>query len=149
MIRNEANRLERLVADLLDLAKVQMSGFSLTIVPMDLANQAKADSSGFVPTAQSRASRCDVEAAAPVTVLADPDRVSQIIANLIENALRYARSSVIVSVSQAGGHGLVTVDDDGTGIATARSGARLRALVRRPRAARPPGERRAVSAWRS
>ena len=52
-------------------------------------------------------------------VFADPDRLSQIIGNLIENALRYARQSVVVTVGRAGGHGIVTVDDDGSGIPSA------------------------------
>ena len=119
VIRRETERLERLVAELLDLAKVQTSGFSLAIAPMDLAKRVSTDASGFVPTAQSRGITLQFEGAAPVVVLADPDRISQIVANLIENALRYARQSVVVAVSQAGGHGIVTVDDDGTGIADA------------------------------
>lgn len=119
VIRSEATRLERLVADLLDLAKMQTSGFSMVIVPMDLAQQALADSSGFVPAAQARDITLRCEEVAPVMVLADPDRVSQIITNLIENALRYAHQAVVVSVRQAGGHGIVVVDDDGAGIATA------------------------------
>ncbi|MEA3184308.1 MAG: two-component system, OmpR family, sensor kinase [Ilumatobacteraceae bacterium] len=119
VIRSEAERLERLVADLLDLAKVQTSGFSLAIAPMDLATRSAADTAGFVPAAQARGITVRCEGAAPVMVMADPDRISQIIANLIENALRYARESVVVKVSEAGGHGIVTVDDDGAGIAAA------------------------------
>jgi two-component system sensor histidine kinase BaeS len=116
VIRNEANRLERLVDDLLDLAKLQTSGFSMSIVPIDLAERVRTDSSGFVPAAQPRGVTLRFESDGPVMVLADPDRVSQIVANLTENALRYARESVIVTVGQAGGHGIVTVDDDGSGI---------------------------------
>jgi two-component system, OmpR family, sensor kinase len=116
VIRNEASRLERLVADLLDLAKLQTSGFSLSIVPIDLAERAQIDSSGFVPAAQARELTLRCESVGRVMVLADPDRVSQILANLIENALRFARRSVVVTISSAGGHGTVTVDDDGHGI---------------------------------
>ena len=119
VIRNEASRLERLVADLLDLAKLQAKGFSLSISPFELAERTRSDSSGFVPAAESRGVtlRCNTDS--PVTVLADADRVSQIIANLIENALRYAHQSVVVTVAQQGGHGVVTVDDDGDGIPAA------------------------------
>ena len=117
VIRSEANRLERLVADLLDLAKLQTNGFSMSIVPIDLAERARTDCSGFVPAAQARGLTLRCESSGPVQVLADPDRVSQILANLIENALKYARQSVVVTVDQAGGHGIVTVDDDGHGIA--------------------------------
>jgi two-component system sensor histidine kinase BaeS len=119
VIRSEANRLERLVADLLDLAKLQTKGFSFSIAPIDLSERARSDTSGFVPAAQTRGLtiRCDSDS--PVVVLADPDRLSQIIGNLIENALRYARQSVVVTVGWAGAHGIVTVDDDGSGIPAA------------------------------
>ncbi len=119
VIRNEANRLERLVGDLLDLAKLQAKGFSMSIAPLDLAQRARSDSSGFVPAAEARgvALRCSSDS--PVTVLADADRVSQVIANLIENALKYARQSVVVTVTQVGKHGVVIVDDDGDGISAA------------------------------
>ena len=131
VIRREAERLERLVAELLDLAKVQTSGFSLAIAPMDLAKRVSADTSGFVPAAKSRGITLRCDGATPVVVLGDPDRISQIVANLIDNALRYARDSVVVTVSQAGGHGIVTVDDDGTGIADG-PGPRVRAALRCP-----------------
>jgi signal transduction histidine kinase len=52
-------------------------------------------------------------------VRADSDRVSQILSNLLENALKYARSSVVVTVNQVGNHGVLVVDDDGSGIADA------------------------------
>ena len=119
VIRNEANRLERLVADLLDLAKLQTNGFSFSISPIDLAERVRSDSSGFVPAAQARGLTLRFDSDGPVMVLGDPDRVSQIVGNLIENALRYARQAVVVTVARATGHGIVTVDDDGSGIPAA------------------------------
>ncbi len=119
VIRNEANRLERLVADLLDLAKLQTNGFSFSIAPIDLAERVRSDGSGFVPAAQARGLTLRFESDGPVMVLADPDRVSQIVGNLIENALRYARETVVVTVARATGHGIITVDDDGSGIPAA------------------------------
>jgi signal transduction histidine kinase len=56
-------------------------------------------------------------AAGPSWVRADPDRLAQVVANLIENALKYATSSVAVTVSSVGSMVRVTVDDDGPGIA--------------------------------
>jgi two-component system sensor histidine kinase MprB len=53
----------------------------------------------------------------PVTVRADPDRLSQVIANLLENAGKFARSSISVQVHVLGGHAELSVDDDGPGIA--------------------------------
>jgi signal transduction histidine kinase len=117
VIRNEANRLERLVGDLLDLAKLQTKGFSLTVEPIDLGLRAQTDTSSFAPAAEARNITVRCIAEAPVRVLADSDRTSQVIANLIDNALRFARHSVVVTVKQVGAHGVLVVDDDGPGIA--------------------------------
>jgi signal transduction histidine kinase len=52
-------------------------------------------------------------------VAADPDRLAQMVANLIENACTYARSRVTVGLADAGPSGgcIITVDDNGPGIA--------------------------------
>ena len=48
---------------------------------------------------------------------ADPDRLAQALTNLVENAGKYARSTVVVSARAEGTWALVTVDDNGPGIA--------------------------------
>jgi two-component system phosphate regulon sensor histidine kinase PhoR len=57
-------------------------------------------------------------------VAADPDRLAQLLANLLENAITFARSTVTVSVVQdeAADTCVITVDDDGLGIPTADLG---------------------------
>ena len=52
-------------------------------------------------------------------VLADPDRLAQLLANLLENAITFARSTVMVGLAQdeASGSCVITVEDDGPGIA--------------------------------
>jgi signal transduction histidine kinase len=51
-------------------------------------------------------------------VIADPDRLAQLLANLLENAMTFARTTVTagLAVDQAGGVCVITVDDDGPGI---------------------------------
>ena len=119
VIRSESRRLERLVADLLDLAKLQARAFSLHPVPLDLAAAAVTATSGFSPDAAERNVALRTAHSAPVRVLADPDRLAQVAANLIENALKYARFEVQVSVHVDGAAGVFVVDDDGPGIAPA------------------------------
>ncbi len=119
IIGREADRLERLVGDLLDLAKLQAKGFSLSLQPLELSQRARNDTLSFGPTAESRGIEVLCDAPTAVMVRADSDRVSQILANLLENALKYARSSVVVTVNQVGNHGVLVVDDDGSGIADA------------------------------
>jgi two-component system OmpR family sensor kinase len=119
VIRSESRRLERLVADLLDLAKLQARSFSLHPVPIDLAAAAVTAASGFTPDAAERGIVLRAGQGPHVPVVADPDRLAQVAANLIENALKYARFEVQVSVHVADGAGVFTVDDDGPGISAA------------------------------
>ncbi|MEO5899066.1 MAG: HAMP domain-containing sensor histidine kinase [Ilumatobacteraceae bacterium] len=117
VIGSESRRLERLVADLLDLAKLQARAFSLHAVPLDLTAAAITATSGFAPDAAERGITLRTAQGAAVHVLADPDRLAQVAANLIENALKYARFEVQVSVHADGTAGVFVVDDDGPGIA--------------------------------
>jgi len=57
-------------------------------------------------------------AAPPLPVVADPDRLAQLLANLLENAMMFARTSVTVAVAEdlPTGTSSITVDDDGPGI---------------------------------
>jgi signal transduction histidine kinase len=52
----------------------------------------------------------------PLPVSADHDRLGQVAANLIENAMKYAHSGVVVRTSIDGGWATMTVSDDGPGI---------------------------------
>jgi two-component system, OmpR family, sensor kinase len=118
VIESESRRLERLVADLLDLAKLQSRSFSLHPTRLDLRAAMATAVSAFVPDAAERQVKLQMQQHGPtVTVEADPDRLAQVAANLVDNALAYARFEVIVGVAVEDGWGTVTVDDDGPGIA--------------------------------
>ena len=66
--------------------------------------------------ARAGASACELDGGAPVPVDADPERLAQIVANLVENALKYAHMTVRVGVERANGSVEVRVDDDGPGV---------------------------------
>ena len=55
----------------------------------------------------------------PAVILGDPDQVSRILTNLIDNALRYARHHVQIDLVCADGQAVVTVNDDGPGVPVA------------------------------
>jgi signal transduction histidine kinase len=52
----------------------------------------------------------------PARVWADPDRILQVLVNLITNAIRYGRSEIKVVVRRADGHVLFAVHDNGAGV---------------------------------
>ena len=88
IIGSEARRLERLVQDLLDLARLQARQFSFHTQRVDCASVATTVAEGFQPEAVGAGIALvvtPVEGA--VWADADPDRVGQVVANLIENAL--------------------------------------------------------------
>ena len=110
----EAARLERLVKDLLDLARMNRTDFSVHPSDVDLAEVA-ADA---VRRYQQQASAFGVELAAlsdgPAVAVADADRVLQVVSNLVENALRLTPRGGEVRVVTA--PGLLRVEDTGPGL---------------------------------
>jgi two-component system sensor histidine kinase BaeS len=113
VIALEAGRLERLVRDLLDLARMHRSEFSVRREPVDLAEVARE----AVLRHESSARDFDVALrahAAEAWVEADADRVLQVASNLVENALRETPAGGSVTVTTAPGRLLVA--DTGPGI---------------------------------
>ena len=124
----ESRRLERLVGDLLDLTKLEAHQMSIAMRPTDAVEVVTTTAEGFRPAAARDGidiglrvdGATDTEPQPTLKpVAADPDRLAQMVANLIENACAYARSRVIVGLTDAGPAGgcVITVDDNGPGIA--------------------------------
>jgi two-component system sensor histidine kinase BaeS len=116
IIESEARRLERLVADLLDLARLDAHQFSLTPQPVDARRVVGETVAGFLPSAREWGVRLELASGEPVPVDADPERLAQIVANLVENALKYASGTVQVGVERRNGRVELHVDDDGPGV---------------------------------
>lgn len=119
----EARRLERLVADLLELARLDAREFSLHPVPVDVGEIARHSAAALEPAAREAGLRLVVTAGTgPAMATADPERLAQVVANLVENALKYAATTVEVTATVAGDRpgapaGVeITVADDGPGI---------------------------------
>ncbi len=116
VIGNQADRLERLVGDLLDLARLDANRFALHPRPVDVTVIAGRNAAGLQPTAEQAGVELAVVSTGSVEAWADPDRLAQCIGNLADNALKFARSSVVVTVTDTGRGAVVTVADDGPGI---------------------------------
>ncbi|MFZ4719046.1 MAG: sensor histidine kinase [Ilumatobacteraceae bacterium] len=114
VIRSESRRLERLVADLLELAKLQARSFTFRPERIDLSESARTAVDGAAGSVDGVT--VHAVTTAPVMVTADPDRVAQVLANLVENGAKYAAGNVYVSCRSEGGWAVCTVDDDGPGI---------------------------------
>jgi signal transduction histidine kinase len=118
--------LERLVGDLLDLTKLEAHQMSIALRPTDAAEVVATTAEGFHPAAAKsgltivvRMPDHDGTPPTVAAVQADPDRLAQLLANLLENAMTFARSTVMVGMAQneTSGSCVITVEDDGPGIA--------------------------------
>ncbi|HET9691156.1 MAG TPA: HAMP domain-containing sensor histidine kinase [Acidimicrobiales bacterium] len=117
VIGAEAARLERLVRDLLVLARIETRRFDLVITAVDAGGAVTSGVAGFEPAAAAAGLALKV-VATPVglAVRADADRLAQVLANLVENALGHARTAVAVGAARHGDAAVLWVDDDGGGI---------------------------------
>lgn len=144
VIGTEAQRLGRLVGDLLDLARLDADGFSFAFQVVPVAEVVNEVAEGFRPTAEAAQVTLHLSApAAGTTARIDPGRLGQCVANLMENGLRYAASQLWVETGPGSDGGVeVTVVDDGPGIAPddlPRVFERLYADDRRPTRGPAPG----------
>ncbi|MGH7944130.1 MAG: sensor histidine kinase [Opitutaceae bacterium] len=98
IIDKNANRLTLLIDDLLLLAKLDSGRLSLDLQPVSLhaAAQEAIDDAALIARARSVVLRNEV--APHAVALADPDRLRQVLANLIDNAIKYGRVAGTVVV---------------------------------------------------
>jgi signal transduction histidine kinase len=115
VIVTEADRLERLVFDLLDLARVQRVGFTVAREPLDLGSIAAQAVERHLPRARETGVTLTSSSSDSAWALGDGDRVLQATSNLIENALRLTPAGGSVTVSAQGGQ--IAVRDTGPGLA--------------------------------
>jgi signal transduction histidine kinase/type II secretory pathway pseudopilin PulG len=118
VIADEGERLERLVGDVLDLAKLDAHRFTVLQEEVDMERLVDRAYTTFTEEARRRGIeyRCDLEAK-PV-IVSDGDRVLQIISNLLSNAFRWTPDggSVGLELSATDGSVYVGVADSGPGI---------------------------------
>jgi signal transduction histidine kinase len=118
VIEEEAMRLERLVGDVLDLAKLNAHRFTVLEEEVDMRELCERAYAAFGEVARTRAIdyRRDFEVS-PV-IVTDGDRVLQIISNLLSNAFRWTPEGGRVSLALGADNGTVSVvvSDSGPGI---------------------------------
>jgi signal transduction histidine kinase len=118
VISTEADRLERLVGDVLDLAKLDAHRFTLLKEEVDMARLVDEVYAAFGEEARRRGIDYDCDAAEGPVIVTDGDRVFQIVSNLVSNAFRWTPDGGRVSLALVQDNGTISVSvaDTGPGI---------------------------------
>jgi PAS domain S-box-containing protein len=123
-IRSSTEQMERLIANLLDLRRIDSGRLVVDRRPCSPASIVESLRPGFELLADERgiAFECVRGEAAPDEIYCDPDRLRQVLQNLVGNAFKFTRRGGTVSLTVAadGNDALFEVRDDGRGIETAQ-----------------------------
>jgi K+-sensing histidine kinase KdpD len=118
VIEEEADRLTRLIEDLLDASRLQAGGMALQKSDIALDKIASRLAERFQVQTNSHAFQIDFPEDFPV-VMADDVRIQQVLSNLISNAIKYApKGKIRISGQARPDEVVVCVKDEGPGIAT-------------------------------
>jgi signal transduction histidine kinase len=115
---NNCQRLARLVDDILDIEKLEAGKLAFDFRQVDLASLLEQVVDSSRSLAEKGRVRLVLRRAAPAEVHADPDRLTQILANLISNAIKFSppNGEVVVVLDRAGENARVSVIDQGPGV---------------------------------
>ena len=115
-IGREAERLEVLARDLLDLSRVERG--TLDVEPVDLVGLAKEVADGYTDLAEERRVRLHTELQPQLSLRGDRAQLGLLVSNLLDNALRHtpAKGTVCVRLEAAEGRAVIQVADTGEGI---------------------------------
>lgn len=107
----QAGRMERLAADLLDLARLERGRLELSLEDVSLA-----DTVSQALTYVDESERMDVRIDPSLVVRVDPGRLEQIVVNLASNAMRYGRAPFAVEATRRDGEVALAFTDHGDGV---------------------------------
>jgi len=119
LIREQTRRMNRLVGDLLEMARIEAGQLDITPVPYNLTEWVRRLLAGLDPEFARRSLRFELTGdPEDVWVLADPHRIDQVLNNLLLNAIQFTPNgkSIEVSVARKGDKAVVSVRDEGVGI---------------------------------
>ena len=118
-IERNAHIQEQLIADILDVSRIVTGKLRLELRPLELAPIVEAALDAVRPTAEAKAIHLTAETKFEGTVLGDPDRLQQVVWNLVVNAIKFTPpgGSVVLTLSRIGPSAVISVVDTGEGIA--------------------------------
>jgi len=117
-IAEESRTMNRLIDQLLTLARSDAGEEPMDVEPLDLLELASETVGTLRPVADEKGVRLVCEGTAAVAIEGDPIRLRRVIANLVENAIRHtpADGTVVVRTQAESTHAVIVVADTGSGI---------------------------------
>jgi signal transduction histidine kinase len=116
-VNADADRVTRLITELLDVSRIDAGRLEMRKQVVDLPAAVRRVVAGHVAGGEPE-ERFDVQVRGELPEMwLDPDKIQQVIGNLVENALRHGEGTVSVTVEPHGDGAAVTVADEGEGIA--------------------------------
>ncbi len=118
-IQFSAEGLLNLANDILDLSKIQSNSFSFEAIPFSIAHSAEyiADSVSVKAFNKGVEIVTDIDSSVPELVIGDSMRISQVMLNLANNAVKFTKSGYIhIELSYKEGNLFFTITDSGIGI---------------------------------
>jgi PAS domain S-box-containing protein len=114
----QLDQLAHLIADMLDVTRISSGQLSVDLAPCDLTHTAKDAVSLFEAQFRTAGIPFTADFDSDVKVSGDSTRLVQVISNLLMNALKYGEGKeVALRVTKSGSHGIISVKDNGPGIA--------------------------------
>ncbi len=119
VIEEEADRLTELIDNMLDASRLQMGALSLNICDVNLDTLARTIAQRFQTQTSIHTIEVDFPTDFPV-ILADDHRLTQVLSNLVANAIKYSPKGGTIQIRGAGHRtqGVICVSDQGPGIAS-------------------------------
>lgn len=117
LVRRQVERLERMVGDFLDTARIEAGQLELKMEPCDVCDLARNVVELFEGTSRAHTLRYEGPDD-PVVLRFDPARIEQVLNNLVSNAIKYSPGGgeVLVRVERQSERAVVSVSDSGIGI---------------------------------
>jgi two-component system, OmpR family, phosphate regulon sensor histidine kinase PhoR len=118
LIRN-AERLGRIIADLLDISRIEAGEYGIEPTPLALTSAVQRTAEATSSQAEARDIDLQIDLSEDLCVAADPNALDQVLLNLIGNAVKYTGEGghIVVRAHTGDGQVRVEIEDDGPGIA--------------------------------
>jgi signal transduction histidine kinase/ActR/RegA family two-component response regulator len=117
-IQSCASAQAKLIDDLLDVSRIMSGKMRLSIRTIDMAEVARAGVDSVRPAAEAKGVRLQLHLDDQIRVSADPDRLQQIVWNLVSNAVKFTprRGRIDVRLQRTDSQAVLSVQDSGEGI---------------------------------